>query len=182
MADDCAIFDMVGAPHFCEKNFGEDAVAKAIEMVKEISIEAGLDDISVFLYRIARAESNLGRHASTFREGYFGGIWQIDKIGFEETQKNGSHPSLNRIHTAVERKFKFPEGTPLGHLPGVKWKEASWKDCLIPAYSCVAARLLLAIKQGKIPDSLEGQAKYWKEHYNTSAGSGTVEHFIRANS
>ena len=30
----------------------------------------------------------------------------------------------------------------------------------------------------KIPDTLEGQAKYWKKYYNTSKGKGTVEQYI----
>ena len=31
-----------------------------------------------------------------------------------------------------------------------------------------------------IPKDLAGQAIYWKEHYNTPQGAGTVEHFIEA--
>lgn len=30
----------------------------------------------------------------------------------------------------------------------------------------------------KIPDTLEGQARYWKKYYNTSKGKGTVEQYI----
>lgn len=35
----------------------------------------------------------------------------------------------------------------------------------------------------KLPksDNLNSQAKYWKTHYNTVAGKGTIEHFIEAN-
>ena len=29
-----------------------------------------------------------------------------------------------------------------------------------------------------IPKDLEGKAKYWKEHYNTELGAGTVSHFL----
>jgi hypothetical protein len=30
------------------------------------------------------------------------------------------------------------------------------------------------------PDDIEGQAEYWKHHYNTSAGRGTVEEYVRS--
>ena len=33
----------------------------------------------------------------------------------------------------------------------------------------------------KIPETLEEQAKYWKEYYNTKLGKGTVRHFIESN-
>ena len=32
-----------------------------------------------------------------------------------------------------------------------------------------------------IPNNLEDMAKYWKKHYNTEKGKGTVEHFLKAN-
>ena len=31
-------------------------------------------------------------------------------------------------------------------------------------------------------DHLESQAKYWKQHYNSHLGKGTVKHFMEANS
>lgn len=32
----------------------------------------------------------------------------------------------------------------------------------------------------KIPDTVEGRAKYWKKYYNTELGKGTVEKYIKA--
>lgn len=31
----------------------------------------------------------------------------------------------------------------------------------------------------RIPDTLQGQAQYWKEYYNTNLGKGTVEEYIK---
>ena len=31
---------------------------------------------------------------------------------------------------------------------------------------------------GKLPNTIEGMAEYWKEHHNTRKGKGTVEEFI----
>jgi len=30
-----------------------------------------------------------------------------------------------------------------------------------------------------LPDTLEGKADYWKQHYNTADGAGTVEEYVR---
>ncbi|MCC3304943.1 hypothetical protein [Sneathiella sp. HT1-7] len=35
-------------------------------------------------------------------------------------------------------------------------------------------------KPGAIPDNLEGQAAYWKCHYNTALGRGTVEKYLES--
>jgi hypothetical protein len=32
-----------------------------------------------------------------------------------------------------------------------------------------------------IPKTKEGRAKYWKKHYNTELGKGTIEHYLEAN-
>jgi hypothetical protein len=34
-------------------------------------------------------------------------------------------------------------------------------------------------KPGTIPDDLKGQGRYWKSHYNTALGRGTVEKYLR---
>lgn len=45
-------------------------------------------------------------------------------------------------------------------------------------YAIVAARLQYYRKPGAIPEDLEGRAEYWKEHWNTEEGAGTVEKYI----
>ena len=32
-----------------------------------------------------------------------------------------------------------------------------------------------------IPKTIEQRATYWKEHYNTKLGKGTIEHYLKAN-
>ena len=51
-------------------------------------------------------------------------------------------------------------------------------DCDGPG--ALFARLHLLRCPGPIPDSLEGQAAYWKKHYNTILGKGTEEGYISA--
>ena len=36
-------------------------------------------------------------------------------------------------------------------------------------------------RPGKIPSTIEERAEYWKKHYNTELGKGTVEHYLRLN-
>ena len=113
-------------------------------------------------------ESNFGNHPNTYREGYHGGIWQVDKIGFADTQNVASHPKL---------KTKFET---IQAATGISWQSASWEDLRKPLYSGIAARLLSVLLNipEAIPSDLQGQAQYWKTHYNTDKGKGTVQGFI----
>ena len=46
------------------------------------------------------------------------------------------------------------------------------------AYATIMCRLLYRRVAESIPDTLMGQAEYWKNHYNTALGAGTVEQYI----
>ena len=46
------------------------------------------------------------------------------------------------------------------------------------AYSIAMARTHYLRKPGAIPHTIEGQAAYWKEHYNTIYGAGTEEEYM----
>ena len=121
-----------------------------------------------FLRRIAYVESKDGTHPNTYRPCYHGGIWQVDKIGFEDTQNTKAHPGLSKKFDEIEKIF------------GIKWREVKWEDLRKPLYSGLAARLLLSNKPGEIPpaNDVEGQAAYWKNHYNSAAGKGSEQKFI----
>ncbi len=45
-------------------------------------------------------------------------------------------------------------------------------------FAIVAARLQYYRKPGSIPEDLEGRAAYWKEHWNTKHGAGTIDKYI----
>ncbi len=45
-------------------------------------------------------------------------------------------------------------------------------------YSCAMARIKYLRDKDKIPDTLPGQAAYWKRVYNTEAGKGTLDRYI----
>ena len=75
-----------------------------------------------------------------------------------------------------------------------KYKEALWRLGFNEGFAVESLLSNLAVQAAfcrlhyrrvpkKLPKvgDLEGQAKYWKEFYNTIKGKGTVEHFINKN-
>ena len=118
------------------------------------------------LRRIAWVESKDGTDAGTYRQGYHGGIWQVDMIGFQDTQDTASHPGLVAKFREIQQKF------------GIDWPSVQWEDLRKPLYSGLAARLFLSNREEPIPNDVAGQASYWKTHYNTNLGAGTTERFI----
>ena len=141
---------------------------KGESVVKEVvsQLTAIFGDDRGFMYRIACVESNFGMHPNTYHGDYHGGIWQVDPMGFVDTQNVASHPKL----TAKFEKIQA--------ATGISWKDASYEDLRKPIYSGIAARLRLLNIPEAIPTDLRGQAKYWKKHYNTEKGKGTVEDFM----
>jgi receptor-type tyrosine-protein phosphatase Q len=129
-------------------------------------IEAVFGDDDQFLRRIAYVESKDGTDARTYRNGYHGGIWQVDMIGFRDTQDVVSHPGLPAKFEQIMQEF------------GINWPNVEWMDLRKPLYSGIAARLKLSNVPTPIPCDVAGQAAYWKRHYNTELGSGTVQKFI----
>ena len=123
-----------------------------------------------FLRRIAYVESKDGAdHGTYHRSGYHGGIWQVDEVGFKDTQDVSSHPKLEDKFVLIKKFF------------GIEWSKVKWEDLRKPLYSGLAARLKLSNVVEKIPDAsdIEKQGRYWKRHYNSEQGAGTVDKFVR---
>ena len=148
-------------------------------VVEEVPVaSASVDDVIAsvesvfpsngFLSEIATVESRKGEDPNTYREGYHGGVMQVDKIGFEDTQDTKSHPALVNKFKMIKDEF------------GIDWPKASWQDLRDPLHSTIAARLLLSNKKAVIPDTVEGRAEYWKEKYNTVAGKGTTAKYLKS--
>ena len=92
-------------------------------------------------------------------------LCKVDKIGFEDTQDTGSHPSLTTKYKLIMNKF------------GIDWPAVTWQDVTKPLYSVLAARLKLSNVIKPIPSSISEQGSYWKLYYNSVNGSGTEEKF-----
>ena len=120
-----------------------------------------------FLRRIAFVESTDGTDSDTFRQGYHGGIWQVDEDIFEITQDTATYPELADLHQQIFDNFG----------PGIDWTRVSWNDLRIPLFSGLAARLFLSTIPEEIPCDIAGQATYWVTHYNTA---GNTDAFLQA--
>jgi receptor-type tyrosine-protein phosphatase Q len=142
---------------------GSKVVNKAVKKV-----EATLGGTNELLERTAFVESMHGKHPNTYRDGYHGGIWQVDEIGFKDTQDVRSHPGLTAKFAKIERDF------------GIDWSKVKYEDLRKPLYSAIAARLKYSNVESAIPPSnqLYKQAEYWKKYYNTQSGKGTVKKFV----
>lgn len=88
---------------------------------------------------------------------------QVDEIGYRETVLQ---LGLRKYWDRIQERLS------------IDWTKTTWNDLEKPLYSELAARLFLARLSAPIPTNLEGQANYWKTHYNTVGGSGTPEKFI----
>ena len=135
-----------------------------------------------YLSGIASTESNFGRTKGSYtptrdKEGNaIGsvGIFQIDKIAFDEVQKRATTPN-------EFKKFKKNVAIADEYLKetiGVPLRELTYSDLQDDRASAVVARLLLSLDPEPIPDTKEERSKHWKKFWNTEAGAGTPEDYL----
>lgn len=93
------------------------------------------------------------------------GLTQFDKIPFQDVVRRTRESNKAAVfeHFGVD-------------LDDVHWEELRHN----PMLALIMTRLKYKLIPAPIPKSLEGRAAYWKEHYNTEAGKGTVKHYIEA--
>ncbi|WP_416305192.1 hypothetical protein [Neptunicella sp. SCSIO 80796] len=114
------------------------------------------------LLETACAETQLGTYPdSTPNSGH--GLCQFDQIGFDDVKARTRQADISTI------KLFF---------------DVDITQCSIeqldnnPLLSFIFCRLKYKLIPNEIPDYLLGRAKYWKYHYNTWAGKGTVSHYL----
>lgn len=90
---------------------GVDVVCAVIDKIEKSLIFPGDEKM---LRRIAYVESKFGVDRGTYRKGYGGGIWQVDKIGFDDAVNTGSHPKLDQLWSKIEKIL--PK-----HKKDIKW-------------------------------------------------------------
>jgi len=94
------------------------------------------------------------------------GITQFDWVGFNDT--------LTRTRTKDKEKIDSYFGI---NIDWVSWEELRYN----PLLSMIFTRLKYKLIPEPIPSDIKDRAKYWKKHYNTKAGKGTVEHYLEMN-
>jgi len=111
------------------------------------------------------AETNHGEYKdNTLYAGM--GIAQLDKIGFDDVKARTRDKHKNSILAYYDIDINL-----------VQWEELRYN----PLLSLLFVRLKYKLVPEEIPTTLEGRAEYWKKYYNTSAGKGTVEHYVKSN-
>lgn len=146
------------------------------DLLKEIvePVLAGMEADSVparkLLLGTALAESGL-RHLRQLAGGPALGLWQMEPATHDDIWRNF-------LHHRDRLEQKLAHLCDISHIgPGQPVAEKMMWNL---RYACAMARIHYLRVPGAIPEDVAGQAAYWKRHYNTPAGKGSVEHYLDA--
>ena len=132
-----------------------------------IEINAYSEDAVNLLLLTAAQESHMGLWLHQKGGGPALGIYQMEPATHDDIWKNYLVYHEGVRTDAINRM-----------VMGYDSKELP--TCMIGNlnYATAMARCLYLRKPGKIPSDVEGWAHYWKQHYNTPLGKGTVEEAV----
>lgn len=166
-----------------------DLVGKAIDIVAEIFGDG--NNIKTFMKRLSAVESCYGTNPRTYsRPSSTKGIFQLDKASSLKTiGYKGQKPQGN---WAIKQSIKDAKSKISRDL-GLNWDMVPYDSLAKPLYNALACRMFLEVRMKDykydretnkitaidkpIPSDLNGQAKWWKDRYNTSSGAGTENKF-----
>lgn len=120
-------------------------------------------DATELLMGTAAQESHLGTYIRQLGNGPARGIFQCEPA----TERDIWDNFLKYRASVKESIWMITEHKGWG--PWLQWDLA---------YQILIARCHYLRKTGSIPSDLAGQAGYWKKHYNTYLGAGTVDEYI----
>lgn len=138
------------------------------EMVEQVCkcLGTGVNGVAVeLLLETAGAETLRGELEDPTK--YAGmGLTQFDKMPFQD----------------VKDRCRFEDKVRINDYFGIDIELVEWEHL---RYSPLLALIFTRLKYKKIPafipNTFKGRAEYWKEHYNTEAGKGTIEHYMYNN-
>ena len=112
----------------------------------------------------AIAETGLGQiEDKTIGAGM--GLTQFDEFPFNDIKTR-----TMKLRPQIQKDLKID-------ISLVNWDDLRFN----PFLSLLFTRLHYWLKGSPIPATIEERAKYWKLHYNTVQGKGTVEHYLEMN-
>lgn len=97
------------------------------------------------------------------------GITQFDKLPFYDIRDRKSK-------TIIEGRKLLIQNLDID-ISLVKWEDLRYN----PLLSFIFTRLKYKLVPEIIPADLKGRARYWKDHYNSKAGDGNIEHYLSVN-
>lgn len=121
----------------------------------------------------AAAESSFTERRQR-EDGPARGLWGMEPETAWDIFENYLRFSFTRHEKLVKLWLDFENGT---HLRPVQSDLARHLE-KYDDFACAMARVKYLRDPDPIPETLEGQAEYWKKIYNTPAGAGTVEHYL----
>lgn len=93
------------------------------------------------------------------------GLTQFDNLPFEDVRDRNQ-----KLRPKILKEL------------GVDINLVNWDDLRYNQFlALLFTRLLYWLKGDPIPKTIEERARYWKLHYNTKLGKGTVEHYLEMN-
>jgi hypothetical protein len=123
-----------------------------------------------FMLRVAAQESAFGTANGTYR--------MIGDKGMMQTNTRSSVIEVKR-QIASGKGRAFAANEKLKAQLGIDLAKVTDDDLDKPLVSMAMARVYAEVVGTPIPQDVEGQAAWWKRHYNTYAGAGTPDQFIR---
>uniref|UniRef100_UPI0040473910 hypothetical protein n=1 Tax=Aliarcobacter sp. TaxID=2321116 RepID=UPI0040473910 len=113
----------------------------------------------------AIAETGLGQiKDNTVGAGM--GITQFDKLPFDDVKNRNM-----KLKEKILKDLKVD-------ISLIEWDDLRYN----PFLALLFTRLHYRLKGDPIPKTIEERAAYWKLHYNTEKGKGTIEHYLEMNS
>ena len=160
------------------RNIREEIVPLIKETLQTLTGSASDNEVSLLL-GTAAAESGL-----TFRKQLGGGpargLWQMEPgmTGAQDIFENYlRYPNRRRLYDNLTLIWFELDGVPYW-TPKVADLEFHLE--INDRLACALARIKYLRDPDAIPESVKGQAGYWKRVYNTPAGAGTAGHYLEA--
>lgn len=139
------------------------AMIKYVSMVLSLGADQG--NLADFLTNIAKAESAFGTILYNPDRGFGLGVFQFDKAGWNRCKNYlAKHQNISTKIYAL-----------LGNYNRFEYEDLKENIKL----ATIMARVYLLTIPEPIPATLEGQARQWKQYYNTYAGKGTIDGFMQ---
>lgn len=143
------------------------------KQLKEFIIKPALEAIGAYspaalslVYGTACVESSCGEYIRQEPSGPALGIFQMELDTHQDIYEN----YLRYNPVLKEKVLKL-------FCQGMTVEQNLCSNLMYAAAMC---RIHYLRFPGEIPQSVEGQAEYWKRFYNTGSGKGTVAGFIKA--
>lgn len=139
-------------------------IFEVVDRTCEVLGNGGNDNADRLLLRTAATETQFGTFPDSHPLTKGVGLFQHDLIALRDIKLNSTEH-----FDVIEHELGYI-------MPNILLEDLAYN----PELSAICARLTYMRVPAAIPIGLEAQGKYWKEHYNTVAGKGSVKHFIES--